>query len=101
MDLVNLTQSDFHEITKEGTWLVQFWSSWCGPCIDTKHLEEFQLVNPGLVVGRVNSEENVELSARYSVSVVPTYVLFKRGLLVKCLAGIQTKESLQKLIVSD
>lgn len=101
MELVNLSQKDFNETIKEGTWIIQFWSSWCGPCIDTIHLEEFQLKNPGLIVGRVNSEENSELTSNYSVCVVPTYLLFKKGNLVKSLAGLQTKESLQELIVSD
>lgn len=99
--MMDLNQKNFDENIKEGTWLVQFWSSWCGPCIDVKHLEEFQLTSPGVTVGRINAEENSDLSSRYSISVVPAYLLFKKGQLVKCLAGLQTKESLREILTSD
>lgn len=101
MELINLSQSNFQENIQNGTWLIQFWSSWCGPCINTSHLEEFQLVSPGITVARINSEENQNLATRYSVNVVPTYILFKKGNPIKRLVGLQTKETLRDLITSD
>lgn len=101
MDLISLTDHDFSQSVQNGAWLVQFWASWCGPCIDTKDLEDFQQVNPGLTVGRVNTEENPNLASKYSINVVPTYVLFKRGNPVKWLSGFQSSESLKKMVKSQ
>ena len=94
----SLNEAIFEQETHNTTWLVQFWASWCGPCIDTKYLEEFELVAPGIQVGRVNVEENPDLAANYSIVAVPTYVLFKQGQPGKRLIGLQTKETLQDVV---
>ena len=96
-----LTESIFDvEVNADSTWLVMFWAAWCGPCIETKYLEEFELVTPGTLVGRVNVEENPDLATNYSIVAVPTYVLFKHGQPVKRLIGLQSKESLQEAVRS-
>lgn len=100
MDLISLTELDFKENIEKGTWIVQFWVSWCGPCIDTRELEEFQLVSPGITVGRVNVEENINLGIEYSINVYPTYVLFKKGNPIKWLVGFQTADYLKKMVKS-
>ena len=97
----SLNEATFEQETLNTTWLIQFWASWCGPCINIKYLEEFELVAPGVQVGRVNVEENPDLAANYSIVAVPTYVLFKHGQPVKRLIGLQTKESLQEAVRSQ
>ncbi len=77
--------------------LVVFWATWCGPCVETKYLEEFEL-STNIPVGRVNFEENPKLVAQYSVVVVPTYILFRKKEPIKKLIGLQTKETLQEII---
>lgn len=95
-----LTEEVFDKEINESNWLVVFWAAWCGPCVDVKYLEEFELATPGTIVGRVNVEENPDLAANYSVVVVPTYIFFKQGQPVKRLIGLQTKESLQEAVRS-
>lgn len=95
----SLNEANFEENIKNGSWLVQFWAAWCGPCIDTKHLEGFESLN--FTVGRVNVEENPDLATQYSIVAVPTYVFFKEGHPVKRLTGLQTTESLQVVVRSQ
>lgn len=96
-----LTEATFNtEIIANPNWLIMFWASWCGPCIEYQYLEEFESVTPGTFVGRINVEENQDLAAIYSIVVMPTYIFFKQGLPTKRLVGLQTKESLLEAVRS-
>lgn len=93
-----LTDANFDAELADSTWLVVFWASWCGPCMDLKHLEEFENTT-NVKVGRVNIEENPDLATIYSVVIVPTYIFFKKGLLLKCLFGLQSCNSLKEEVI--
>lgn len=96
----SLTDANFDAELADTTWLVVFWATWCGPCYDTKHLDEFELSAPGINVGRVNVEESPDLASNNSIVMVPTYLFFKKGLPVKRLSGLQTCDSLKEAIKS-
>lgn len=95
-----LTDANFDTELADSTWLVVFWASWCGPCMDLKHLEEFETTTAGVKVGRVNVEESPDLAVANSVIMVPTYIFFKKGLPTKRLFGLQSCSSLKEAIKS-
>lgn len=97
----SLTDADFDTELLSGTWLVMFWASWCGPCLNVDYLTSIELTTPSIKIGRVNIEENPELSTEYSVIVVPTYIVYKKGKSVKRLTGLQTEESLKEALKSS
>jgi thioredoxin 1 len=76
--------------------LVQFWSAWCGPCINTKELEAFGKNHPNIEIYRLNVEENQPYASKYSVLILPTYIFFKRLKPILTLAGYQTQSDLDK-----
>jgi thioredoxin 1 len=94
--MIVLKESTFDEHIAQGNMLVFFWASWCGPCIETSYLEEFEKI--GCSVGTVNCDENHDLANDYEILTVPTYIFFKDGVPVKKLVGRQTKEALQDAI---
>lgn len=96
----SLTEANFDAELADSTWLVVFWATWCGPCYDTKHIDEFELSTPGINVGRVNVEESPDLAIANSIVMVPEYLFFKKKQLVKRLFGLQTCESLKEAIKS-
>lgn len=69
--------------------LVDFWAVWCGPCrmmspVVDKLAAEYA---DKLFVGKVNVDEVSELAERYSVSSIPTLILFKNGAMVDRTVG--------------
>ena len=59
--------------------LVDFWASWCGPCIMLNPIiDDVENLFPNNV-GKVNVSENMELAAKYGVRALPTIIIFKDG----------------------
>jgi thioredoxin 1 len=76
--------------------LVDFWAPWCGPCqMMGPIIEQLSEEAKGeYKVGKVNVDENPQISQKYGIMSIPTLAIFKDGQLVKQLLGVQSKESL-------
>lgn len=76
--------------------LVDFWASWCGPCMMLSPIiEELAEELEGKIkVCKVNVDEQSELAMKYRVASIPTLLLFRNGQLEKTTVGFMTKESL-------
>ena len=93
-----LTKENFEtEVLKsELPVLVDFWASWCGPCkmlapTVAQIAEEY---SGKVKVGKVNVDEQDELSREYGIVSIPTVILFKNGQPVKTSVGLVPKETL-------
>lgn len=68
---------------------VDFWAEWCAPCramapyVD-KLAEEF---GGKLRVVKMNTSDNSEVPARYGITAIPTFLVIKKGEVVKQLVG--------------
>ena len=92
-----LTDNNFKE-TLEGNRLilVDFWAEWCGPCKKVSPILDEISNDTGLLVGKLNVDENPKKSLEFSVSSIPTMVLFKDGQPVKTIVGAKPKHVLLK-----
>ena len=93
-----LTKENFDEIAlgSEEPILVDFWASWCGPCMMLAPLvEELSRTHK---VGKVNVDEQMELAQRYGIISIPSLLVFKGGKLVNQSLGYQSKASLEALL---
>jgi thioredoxin 1 len=79
--------------------LVDFWASWCQPCIAmAPDLDAVAQEHKGrLKVGKVNVEEN-ELPSKYGITAMPTLLVFKGGKVVDQKVGRLTKAKLADLV---
>src|SRR5699024_9314473 len=61
--------------------LVDFWAPWCGYCLRLgPAVAQVAAEEDGrLAVGQLNIDDAPELAARYSISSIPTLILFKNG----------------------
>ena len=91
---ITLTSESFDEKTARGTVLVDFWASWCGPCMMLAPvLEEIAAEkSDSLTVGKVNVDEEPELARRFGVSSIPTLILMKDGRPVSQTVGYMPKQ---------
>ena len=76
--------------------LVDFWAPWCNPCkmLGTILDQVAKEAPEGVVIGKVNVDDNKELAARFEVVNIPRMFLYKDGQVVKEFHGIQSKPKL-------
>mgnify|MGYP002737189096 FL=1 len=76
--------------------MVDFWADWCGPCKKMNPILEELSSETGLLIGKLNVDENPGKSQEYSVQSIPTMVLFKDGNPVHTVVGAMPKHRLLK-----
>ena len=92
-----ITDESFEEVVKSnGLVLVDFWAEWCGPCKKVSPILDEISNERGLLVGKLNVDENPAKMEEYSIHSIPTMVLFKSGQPVKTITGAKPKHLLLK-----
>ena len=92
-----ITDDSFDEaVSTNDLVLIDFWADWCGPCKKLSPILDEISNERGLLVGKLNVDENPVKVAEYSVHSIPTMILFKSGQPVKTIAGAKPKHLLLK-----
>lgn len=82
--------------------VVDFYADWCGPCkMIAPIIEELAVAFEGKVkIGKVNTDENRAIAAKYNVMSIPTILFIKDGQVVETSVGALPKQVLEAKINS-
>ncbi len=97
---LNDASFDAEVISSDKPVLVDFWAPWCGPCKALGPVIE-EISNDfvdKVKVGKVNVDENPEISMKFGIRSIPTLIVFKNGEVQEQIIGAVPKSEIEKAL---
>ena len=91
---------DDNVLKSNGPVLVDFWAEWCGPCKRLAPTVDALATDYAgkVTVGKLNVDENPNVSFKFQIRGIPTLLLFKGGEVVESVVGLAGKDELKQVL---
>ena len=100
---VTLTDANFAAAIRSGSYVVDFWAAWCGPCRTIAPvLEELARERSDVTFAKLNVDENPRTASQFGVQSIPLLVFFRdwneAGRVVGAVPRTQIEAAIQRYL---
>ncbi|HXK80935.1 MAG TPA: thioredoxin [Bacteroidales bacterium] len=95
-----ISGNSFNTDIKKGVVVVDFYADWCRPCkMLTPLLEKIAFEEEGkFTIAKLDVDKYPEISSEYGIRGIPCLIVFKDGVEVDRIVGLQTKENIIAIV---
>ena len=100
MAVVEATKDTIEALVEDNDIVIfDFWAPWCGPCRQFAPIFEAASEKyPDVIFSKVNTEQEREIAAHFSIRSIPTIMVFREAMLVFAQPGIIPENAFGELI---
>jgi len=97
--IIEITDDNFEQLVVESgkAALIDFWAEWCAPCrMVSPVIEELsETYSDNVIIGKVNVDDNPNITGKYGIRSIPTLLFFKDGEVVDKHLGAASKNAIE------